>query len=500
MKRALLTIFLVLTSLPLLLSQGTIILTLDDALRLAREQALQSFLNAHHYMADYWAYRSFRADLLPSVNLRVNPMGYSNASMLRFNSLTQTDEFIRTESLSSDLNVNISQKLAATGGTFFIQSDLRRIENFGANSFTQYSSVPFRVGYNQQLFGFNPLRWQRKIEPLKFEMAGRQYLQSVEDMNLSTIRYFFEMVKVEMQKEIASANRENTRNLLQVANRRFELGTITREELIDLRLALNNAEISLQEANLNHREAKENLLNFLMLPTDIELDIKLPLDLPVSSVNVNLVLEKALANNPDILQMERNVLENRRNVEQARSDRHFQADINLSYGISKNDGMFGQSGSLEHVFSPEFDNIQQLSLGINIPVLDWGRNKGRYQMARSQQQVAEIAARQQLQRFEQHAVTRAIAFNIHLSRVQSAALSDTLAAESYDLTMTRFKTGQADVLRLTSAQHAKDNARLNFINALARYWNDYFYLRRLTLYDFGNEADIELDLNRLASF
>ncbi|GAO30660.1 outer membrane protein TolC [Geofilum rubicundum JCM 15548] len=438
-------------------------------------------------MADYWAYRSYRADYLPSVTLRANPLTYSNASQLRYNSLKQTDEFIRTENLSSDLNLIISQKLSATGGTFFVRSELGRIENYGDNPYTQYASVPFRIGYSQQLFGFNSMKWQRQIEPLKFEKAKLEYLQSVEEMNLSTVRYFFAMIQVSIQKEIALSNMENTKNLLQVAYRRFELGTVSREELLDLRLSENNAAIVLQEAHLHYREAKENLLNFLMLPIDIDLEIDLPLDIPVNEVNVRLVLEKALNNNPEILKMEQDALENRRNVEQAKTARHFQADVNMSYGLSKNDG------TLSNVYSPEFDNYQQLSVGVNIPILDWGRSKGQYQMARSRQQVAEIANQQSLQQIEQNSITRAIAFNIQKSRVESAALSDTLATESYELTMTRFQTGQADVLRLTSSQNAKDNARLQYINAIADYWQSYYYLRRLTLYDFERGVEIVFD-------
>ena len=114
-------------------------------------------------------------------------------------------------------------------------------------------------------------------------------------------------------------------------------------------------------------------------------------------------------------------------------------------------------------------------------------------MAKSQLEISQVAGRQMLQHFEQNAATRAIAFNIQKSRVESAALSDTLASESYELTMIRFNTGQADVLRLNSTQNAKDNARLQYINALSDYWSNYFTLRQLTLYDFLEERDIEFN-------
>ncbi|PWD99027.1 TolC family protein [Marinilabilia rubra] len=471
----------------------TVRLSLNDALELAREQSLQAFLNEHYYMAHYWAYRSYRADYLPSVSLQANPLSYSNASRLRYNSNTQTDEYIRTENLSSDLQMNISQKLAATGGTFFLESELGRIENFGNNDYQQYSSVPFRLRYRQKLFGFNPMKWQRKIEPLKFEKAKKEYIQSVEEMHISTIRHFFNLIRATISLEMAETNMKNTKNLLKTARRRFELGTVSREELLDLRLSENNDGIAWQEAKLNYREANENLLNFLMLPVDTELDIKIPDKMPVTGVDVERVLQNALDNNPELLQLKQQILENKRNVAEAKAGRHFSADINVSYGISKDDGNLMKDGNIGTVYQPDFDNHQMVSVGVNIPILDWGRKKGQYEMAKSRKQIAEVSARKTLQQFEQNAMTRAIAFNIQKSKVESAALSDTLASESYELTMTRFKTGKADVLRLTNSQKAKDKATLQYINALSEYWDSYFYLRKLTLYDFENEEVLEFE-------
>ena len=133
MKKALVLVVFMLLHQLACFSQESIRLTLHDALSLAQEQSLQAFLNKHYYMTDYWAYRSFQADMLPSVSLRATPLAYSNASELRFNWENQTDEYTRTENLISNLNLNISQKVAATGGTFFVQSELGRIENYGRN-------------------------------------------------------------------------------------------------------------------------------------------------------------------------------------------------------------------------------------------------------------------------------------------------------------------------------------------------------------------------------
>ena len=383
------------------------------------------------------------------------------------------------------------QNLAATGGTFFVQSALDRIENFGMNQFTQYSSVPFQIGYQQQLFGFNALKWQKKIEPLKFEKAKKEYLESVEEMHITTVRYFFALAHADMQKDIALMNVNNTGNLLEIAENRHELGTVTREELLDMRLSQNNAEIAYQEALLRYRETREDLLNFLMLPIEKEIGIILPAKIPVGEADIDLVLQNALANNPEIMQMEQRLLESSRNVEEAKASRHFQADIVLTYGISKDDGDLLQSGRMGNVYRQDFNNYQRYSVGLNIPLVDWGRNKGRYQMARSQHQITEVTAQQTLQRFEQNAVTGAVAFNLQKARIEAAAVSDTLALESYELTMARFRTGKVNVLQFTSSQTAKDRARVQYIQTLAEYWISYYTLRRLTLYDFEKDRKLE---------
>jgi outer membrane protein TolC len=499
MKKLLVIITALIMRLTPLYSQGEIRLSLNSALLLAQEQSLQAFLNKHYYMADYWAFKSYLADYRPSVNMVANPIAYSNGSQLRYNSEKKVDEYIRTENISSNINLNVLQKVALTGGTISAQSNLNRIENFGKDGFTQYNSIPFRIGYQQQLFGFNPMKWERKIEPLKFKRAKKEYVQSVEEMNLTTVNYFFSLARASVQKEISQSNVDNTKKLLQVAQSRFELGTVTRDELLDLRLSQNNAVIALQEAQLEYRQANENLLNFLMLPVETELSIELPQQIALQQVDVQMVLQKALENNTELLKLEQTTLEGKRNVEMAKVARHFRSDVDVSVGLSKSDGNDLANGTLKKVYNPVFDNHQYVSVGLNIPILDWGRAKGQYEMARSNLQVVQVAAQKSMQQFEQKAVTQAITFNIQKSKLESAALSDTLANESYELTMTRFNTGKADVLKLTSSQQAKENARLQYINAMANYWQNYYQLRILTHYDFERESLLEFKEESLQS-
>lgn len=56
-------------------------LSLDDAIRLASEYSLDAQLAKFSYTGAYWTYRSFRAELLPSINLGGNLLNYNHSTV-----------------------------------------------------------------------------------------------------------------------------------------------------------------------------------------------------------------------------------------------------------------------------------------------------------------------------------------------------------------------------------------------------------------------------------
>ncbi|MFT3737650.1 MAG: TolC family protein [Breznakibacter sp.] len=473
-------------------------ITLSDALMLGQTQSLQSLILKHNYWASYWQYRSYKANYLPLVKLSSTLASYNNSSRLRYNSLTQSDEYVRTQNLSSDAEIVATQRIGKTGGSIYTISDLGRIQNYGDKGFLQYASTPFRVGYSQDLFGYNPFKWEKKLEPMKLEKAKREYAKEIEEMNLQSVQHFYALAIAHMQYQMALLNYAHTDTLVVVAQKRFALGSITRDELIDLRLSLNNISISVREAELVLRDATEAFKLFFMLPAHTNVTLILPQSIPTLTVDAAKALEKALQNNPLPLQQQQYIVESARNVSKAKSAASFQASLSLSYGISKNDGYFDYTtqtdvnGKPQNVYEPAFDNYQTAKIGFSVPLLDWGSGKGNVQMAQSQQEVTQLAAKQALQQFEQKTISATFSFNIQKDKVDAALLSDSLATESYQLTVQRFRTGKADVLKLTSSQQAKDNARYKYISAMASFWYSYFSLRSLTLYDFEKGEELQI--------
>ncbi|MCU4177640.1 TolC family protein [Carboxylicivirga sp. N1Y90] len=477
-------------------------LNLDDALRLAQTQSLQSFLVKNTYLADYWQYKSYKANFLPSLEFRTNLVSYTNANQLRYNSVTETEDFVRTQTLNSDASLMVIQNVGVTGGTFFMQTDLDRNENFGSTPYTQFSSRPFRIGYQQELFGYNEFKWDHKLEPKKYEKAMLQYLHDVEFTNMKTCQYFFALAMANMEKEMADYNLQSIDTLLNIAERRFELGTVDKAELMELRLNQNNAQIRVEESLLQYRKEKEAFITFLRLPSEIDPQLLLPeaIDLQIPEEEA---LRVALDRNAQMIEHEINVLSSEQEVAEMKAKNRFQANLSISYGINKADGYYDYNndipvnGSIGNVYRPDFDDYQQLGISLNVPILDWGKRKGQFKMAQSRQEITRIAVEQAIQSFEQEVITKVLGFNLQYNKVQSASRSDQLALESYQLTEQRFRKGNVDVQKLTLSQQAKDNASLKYISSLYQYWLNYYEVRHFTLFDFRKNVQLVEDFEAL---
>ena len=77
------------------------------------------------------------------------------------------------------------------------------------------------------------------------------------------------------------------------------------------------------------------------------------------------------------------------------------------------------------------------------------------------------------------------------------AKADTIASLRYDVTKQRFYIGRIDVLELNLAQRDKDDATRGYLSALRNYWDYYYNIRRLTLYDFKKGIPLTEDFEDL---
>ena len=464
-------------------------MTLPEVIQLARDQSLMGLMARHQFRSSYWEYRTHIARYRPGLTMEATVPSLNNV----MESVTQPDgseKFVSTSNMQTGLELQLNQNIGLTGGRVFVTSQLQRNDNFNEDPPTTYLAYPVTIGLIQPLNGYNSLRWDRKIEPMKYEEAKLDYVNTMERVSQRAVGYFFDLALAQINLEIAGKNFANTDTLYQIALGRYQLGTIAENELLQMELSSLNSGAAINEANIDLALRRSRLRSFLGFNDRLNLELILPREVPDMTLDYSRTLAEALENNPEILSMERQLLEAERRVAEARSEKGIRADLFAQVGLSQNAQSL--SGAYQN---PE--NQQRLRVGVQVPLLDWGLGRGQYRMAQSAQEVVRTDVRQSQIDFDENIFLQVMQFNLQDDQVLIASKADAIANLRYEVTKQRFLIGKIDVLDLNVALEEKDVARRGYVQALRNYWDYYYDLRGLTLYDWQKDLKLTEDFDEL---
>ena len=180
-------------------AQQRITLDLQQTIALANDSSLEAFRTKNMYLAGYWEYRTYKANRLPSLTLNMTPAQYNRDITKRYDSEQDLDIYRSQQSFYAYGNLAVRQNFDLTGGTFYLDTELGYMRSFGGNKYTQFTSVPVRLGYSQSLVGYNPFRWERRIEPLKYEKVKKEYIYNAERVSEQATTYFFALAMAQAE-------------------------------------------------------------------------------------------------------------------------------------------------------------------------------------------------------------------------------------------------------------------------------------------------------------
>ena len=465
----------------------TMMLSLTDAITLARRQSPSAQSARNTFLSAYWSYRYFLANYLPSVTLTSAP--YLNREMNKITQSDGTDMFINQDQLGVDLTLKINQNISLTGGSIFLKSSLMRLDELH-NKPTAYRSQPLIIGYEQSLFGYNSLKWDKRIEPIRFREAKKQYAETLEIISATTCSHFFTLASAQMELELSRQNFSSADTLYRMAQGRYEIGTITENEMLQLEINRLNEETNVMDAEIKLREATQNICSFLGLDESGQIGIIMPDSVPQFEVPLSLAGQLALENSPDPEYYNRIVRESESNLAYAKANARMKADLYVQFGLSQTGLDIPQS--YHNPMHQEY-----VSVSLSLPILDWGRGRGKVRVAKSQLALAHTRAEQGMNDFTRNVEKLVLQFNMQSRKVNIASLTDRRSSQRFSVAMRMYVMGRISLLDLMSAVSEKNYAKRNFISALQTYWSLYYTLRSMTAYDFENDRALteQLPLN-----
>ena len=455
-----------------------IVLTLDKTIEIAADSSLEAFRSKNLYLAGYWQYRTHKAGRLPSLALNLTPAEYYRSIVRRYDSSSDIDIYREQQHYFASGGLSVEQNFDLLGGTFFLESNLGYMRNFGDDVYTQFTSIPIRFGYSQNLFGYNPFKWERKIEPLKFEKAKKELLYNLENVSEEATSHFFDLAMAQAEYDLALDNVASTDTLYRTGLQRHKIASITQADLMTLKLDAINAKNTLQNTRNKLKRAMFTLASYLNFDKNTEIRLRLP----GRPHNMIIPVDEALAllreNNPSLLGLRQSVLEAEQVADRTKKEALFNASFRASVGFNQ----------VSNSFKEAYRNpLQQdiVSVSVAIPLIDWGVRKGKYNVARNNLNVTQIYSRQQELSIEEDLIMTISEFSIQQDLIVHAEEALDLAEMAYAETKQRFIIGKADINSLTLSQSRQQTAQQNYISALSAYWVKYYKIRKLTLHDFA---------------
>ena len=468
-------------------AQEALELTLQQTIHHAQEKSPDAQSARHSFRSSYWNYRYYRANYLPNLTLTSNP--YLDRAI---NKVTMGDgsvKFVEQNLLATDLTLSLTQNVPWTGGTFFVETSAQRIDLFSDKSHS-YQTSPVNIGYRQSLFGYNSLKWDRRIEPVRYREARKRYVETLELVAAAATQKFFALATAQSNYEIACTNYANADTLYIYARGRYDIGTISENEMLQLEINKLTEETNRMNARIEVDNAMQELRSYLGIQQDVELKVRIEDFVPDLQIDLNEALLLAAQNSPDIENMQRRKLESESAVSQARANAGLKADIYLRFGLTQT------ADRWKNAWRNPMDQ-QYVSLGISLPILDWGRGKGQVRVAKSNRDLVHTQVEQDKTDFDLNIRKLVKQFNLQAQRVHIAARTDATAQRRADVARRLYLLGQSTVLDLNASITEKDAARRSYVTALYDYWSLYYTLRSLTLYDFGQNRPLEEDLEAL---
>lgn len=471
-------------------AQETSVMTLDGVIATARERSVQALAAKSNFVSEYWAYRSYQASRLPSLNVYGNLASFDRSLRLLQNYETGEMNYVSNYNLQNSLGLSIRQNVTFTGGVVALSTDLSRIDQFGPKRTNTWYAQPVTFTYDQPIFSFNRFKWEKKIAPKEYELAERKYIESMEEVTLEAVNRYFELLLAKKNHDKARSNFENTSKMYAVASERVKLGSVTRDEYLQLELRMLNDSIAINETSIKVREAQMGLNSHLGYDESFEIDPVLDDGLPEVIIDYDLVMEKALANSSFLVENDIRTLEAESGVAKAKADRGLKMSFHAKFGLS----------SSRQAIRETYQNLldqEVVGLSFSIPIFDWGMGKGRVKNAQARADVVRAEVEQSMNDFRRSVFTVVGQFNSQRQQCLASKRAAEIASERYLLMMDKFRNAGASVTELNMAQQENDQAADRHIQDIRNFWNYYYELRKLALYDFIGGADVAVDFREL---
>lgn len=446
-------------------------LTMDQTIRLAQDSTIEAHLGSAALMQARWEYEQFLSQRRPQISFELNP-GYQKMS---FEPATHYYKYRDYNMLNTLAEVRLEQKALGIGGEFYASTGALWTRYFNQNNPAQlFSTVPLGIGYSNDLISYNPYKWEKELSDLKLRTSEKEFRHTLGNIALEAVKLYVNCYVAQEKYLICVNNAGVAADLLGIGREKFNMASISKNELSALELQSINAENALYNARQQVEDARGRLLSYVKIDDfGQETLLEAPAELTYKAISAEEAIALAKDNNPEYLKNYEQIVSARQQAQKAKAQgRLLQTGIDLNLGLQSTTAVLGNIYAGQQPFMTG-------SITFRIPIYDGGLARSRNKVAEYRLDYAETAEREAARQLELNVGLALREFNIQQDLVTRTRHALALADESFELAQELYSNGETDINTFILAQNRKDEAHTNYLNSLSAYWTSYYTLRML---------------------
>lgn len=447
-------------------------------------------------MAEY-DLKAATSSLRTQVNLNMTLPQYTETIRQWEDSLGISFYAVRQNQISSNLFIN--QPLP-TDGILYVRSGFQNLTDYNADD--RLAQITSSIGLRQPLsaiYGYNNIRSAHKQAELAYELSLKQLKREELNLVYEVSLTFYTLLSYFERLNIARLGLSRQQEAWEIAQSKYTAGLIREVEALQMEVDLGEATNNFDMAQFNYTSQlslfKENL------GIDLSDSVVVQSDLRYNHVFVDVeeALKMALDNRFELRESEIQIEIQKMEIRRRKAAGMISGDVLLNYnfiGVNKSK----LAVPLETAYNNTWQNLMDrpgsfgVGLTINIPILDWGRNKATVKASEavlSQYQYQMEGNKVSIERDIRTTIDR---LHNSLKRLQLLEKTLEVAEKSFEISRQRYASGDINSQAMALERERLNTAYVSRLESFITYKLMLSDLMRKTFYDFEKDIPV-LDLD-----
>jgi len=418
------------------------------------------------------------------VNLRAPE--FKAISDYKWNSTLQRDEIVRQNIRLWQMNLAIRQPVVLfgypTNGYLSLNNKLYRyLQRDGTHSLNYYNR--YFLEFEQPLF--KPNRLRNDIEQAELELQRREleYIDDLVDMIRDIADDYYRLFQLTYRNKIYSSRVKNLEQILMIAESRKELGEPLPMEVSQVKIEIANAREQLLENQSIKRMEYTRMKQRLRLDKNDSIFVDIHTHFAPVKVDITQAIEYGYNLRPRLKLLRINERRNEINLENTKGINSFGVDVQMSYGLEKQDEEYQELWS-------DHNNSYSVSVNAYIPLWDWGQREARIEAGKINLKMSRLTIERSREEINTEIKNAVSNLREYQKRALSMRENMDMAQEISAISIEKYRKGEITIQNLLQNIARQRVTELNFLKAYLGYRHSLLNLMVNTYYDFENDKPL----------